>query len=603
MASCGPPPAPEVVLPAPPKPKAPEKPAEDRCDAISKRVIQFAAGLQGETAAGTPGLVKGDARTRYLHEWAPWCARALVEKTRAECAGSAIDTAPGLADALQDHDERRKAARFVVSDDGRLIVEWAGVHHVVRVWEALPDKLRLAWLLSPAEDCKPQGGSRITCHVRFERRLGGDDRQYLLVLDTATNTVQRFDDVEGWQLQGKDVVLASSRRIRRVDWATLAVSADVPRPKHDYASPFTPQLLAGGRSALLGSVLVSLESGAVLSDKVADTGYLAPLAISADRGQLLACSDGALARVDTKTGGVEPISGKHKCDIGPGYEKSGRFAVGIDETVGGQHRDGTTDRTLTPFVIDVATGTARTFASATLRVARRGQFSSVLFPKGEEGRVCASYMQDAGKGILMYGDDHEGDVCPWKLDEKGTLSKKPAPVDPLSAKALKLKGTEVGRATSPDGTLLLIATAIFRPRPDSDPAWELHIAEVSPETRKVLRETTVVREGLGLGWADPPALYNTGAFESGMGFVTPTRAVLTTAPPQVFDLGTGALTEVDGEHLGARWVVSREHDALIDLTTLKRFSLDPDEASWREVRTYGAQCPDRVEDTPERPRK
>lgn len=53
---------------------------------------------------------------------------------------------PGLAEALRDP-ERRKAARFRVSNDGQWMVEWSGVHHVLRVWEALPDKLRLAWSL------------------------------------------------------------------------------------------------------------------------------------------------------------------------------------------------------------------------------------------------------------------------------------------------------------------------------------------------------------------------------------------------------------------------------------------------------------------------
>jgi hypothetical protein len=603
--SCGSPPAPEVPSVAvKPSPPAAGDPAEERCAKLEKHVGMFVERLRTDVADGAPSLLRGDQRERYLREWPAWCARAVVEKTRAECPGAFAGNG-ALGDALRDHDERRKEARFQVSGDGRWIIEWAGVHPVVRVWEAQPDALRLAWLLGPAENCAPVEGApagRMVCHVRSGQRTGGDDRQYLLVLDTAASAVRRLDDVEGWQLQGNQLLLASSRRVRRLDWTTLDVGADVPEPKVDYASPFQPKLLAGGRTALLGDTLVSLESGAVLAGKLEESGHLSDKAISVDGSRLLACVGGSPVLVDAATGHQQPISGKHDCEVGAAFTADGRRAVGANLTVGASRPNGASEQILTPFVADVATGAAKSVPAATVRVARRGMWGRVYLPADRPGRVCVSYLADAGKGTLTYGDDTEGDVCPWQIDASGALSsralpKKAPPPDPLSPKSLGLSGDELTRAASPDGSSVLVATATAHLHGDAPPSWDLSIAEVSVDPPKVKR---VLRAALGdemsLSWADPPVLFVGATLPGGMSFLGPSRAVLATDPPQVIDLAAGTILAVDGEHIGGRWAVTSDHGALIDLSTMKRFALDPDEASWRAVKSYGAQCPERPED-------
>ena len=212
---------------------------------------------------------------------------------------------------------------------------------------------------------------------------------------------------------------------------------------------------------------------------------------------------------------------------------------------------------------------------------------------------CPGSFPDDAEGPPDFPRDPGGDVCPWQLDSAGGLSRKAPPPDPMGPKALGLTGAEVARATSPDGSRTLVATAVARPRPDDAPSWELRFAEVEVASRKVLRVLHAVREQMNMTSVATPVLFVDTTLPDGMAFLGPDRAVLATSPPQVVDLAAGAILEVDGDTLGSRWAVASARDALIDLATMKRFALDPDAAAFRAVKSYGAQCPSRLEDTKE----
>ena len=570
--------------------------ADDHCAAIGHEVVRFARALKQDVGLLASNLHQGEARAHFINQWPPWCVHSLVEKTRTVCPAAFATGDSTLGDVLSFHDEQREEAFFKASADGRWIVESVGVHRVVRVWETSLDGPRLAWLFGPAQDCEPVDGpgsapaTRIVCHVRFEQKFGGDDSQYLLVLDTTASKVHRFDDVEGWQRQGDQLVLASSRRVRRVDWATIAITSDVPLPNIERTSPFSPELLAEGRSVLLGNVLVSLESGAVLARNLEETAFLASSPISPDRSRLLSCVDEKLAFVDAVTGRTQTVAG-HRCGIAPAFTADGRHVIGVDETVGRSGAKGSSYRKLTPFVIDVDNGLAQSLPSAAFGITRRGCFVRVYLSASMQGRACVSYAPESGKGQQYYGPDLEGDVCPWEREPSGALARKPQPSDPFGAQALGLAGVELAHATSPDGHTVLVATATPQPLPNEGLEWKLDFAEVSVAGRNVLRELSAVRTGLSLSWGDPPILY-----AKRMDFLEQRRAVLTTVPVQVIDLAAGTVLQSEGERLVGRWAVSSNHDALIDLVTMKRFPLEPEQAEWRAVKSYGSQCPNRPED-------
>jgi hypothetical protein len=193
---------------------------------------------------------------------------------------------------------------------------------------------------------------------------------------------------------------------------------------------------------------------------------------------------------------------------------------------------------------------------------------------------------------VHYGNMHwRRDLCPWVLDNKGRVAPAPA-MRGDRASSIHSSGAELGRATSPDGKVVAIATYDERPRKgDAPPEYRnlmLWIIEV--ETKRVVRNFNVVPGAVTLIlWSSdgmtPPSLR----------FVSPTQVLLNRGvsgiPSGVFDTISGAFVQVDdnAEWLGSRF--ARVGNTLVDLTTNRSYSLVPDAAAWKNARQFSASVP------------
>jgi hypothetical protein len=163
----------------------------------------------------------------------------------------------------------------------------------------------------------------------------------------------------------------------------------------------------------------------------------------------------------------------------------------------------------------------------------------------------------------------------------------PATIDPEVISNSLL--VELARASSPNGGRLVLATYLNGARKNGEADCDhLRLFVVDVASRRVLRSAEVL--------PGPFAnFHNPMSPQPSLSFVSPTRVFLdgasTLIPNGVFDTGTAAFqrTESDVSPMG-HFMTNRAGNVLVDLATMKQYSLQLDKASWDAARRSAPSC-------------